>query len=111
MNGEEIKEFSAKLDFWFIVDYDLPVDGRRGRFYRALKKLLAEYEALGDYSTESVFVTDDYNLAKQVHLLAMAVGGKSRLYLAFQIYDDKTLRDILSRVARTEVAALPATQG
>ena len=105
METEKVKELSAQLDFWFIVDYDLPTGRDRLRFYRALKKLLKEYVALGSFSTESVFITDDYGLAKQVYNLALGVGGKSRIYLAFQIHDDKTLREILAKVSAPEIAA------
>ena len=69
-----------------------------------MKKLLAEHVALGNFSTESVFITDDYGLAKQVYDLARNIGGKSRLYLAFQINDDKTLRSILAKVAQPIIA-------
>jgi len=48
----------------FVVEYDIPETPKlRQRFYRAIKKYLAENNIYGRYSTQSVVITRDYNFA------------------------------------------------
>ncbi|MBA7539309.1 hypothetical protein ES705_31588 [subsurface metagenome] len=66
----------------YIVDYDLPRDSRRKRFYRAIQKYLREnmLEDTG-WSTQSVVVTKSANFAWEVYYQARKVGGISHIYL------------------------------
>jgi len=70
----------------FIVEYDLPTDSRRRRFYRALHKYREE-RGLEDksWSTQSVVNTVDVKFAWEVHRQALKVGGTSHIYEARQL--------------------------
>lgn len=70
----------------YVVDYDLPADYRRKRFYRAIAKYLRENElAETEWSTGSVVWTDSEDFAWEVHRQARAVGGTSHVYEAVRI--------------------------
>jgi hypothetical protein len=68
----------------WVVDYDVPVKpaARRMAFYRALWKLLKLHglERSGR-STQSVWIIDDEEIARDIHNLARSY-GKSHLYNA-----------------------------
>lgn len=67
----------------WIVDYDIPADSRRKRFYRRVRRYLREAEAEEtSWSTASVVFTGDEDFARMVYHAALAVGGKSHLYRA-----------------------------
>jgi len=67
----------------YVVDYDLPADNRRKRFYRAVRKYLA---AQGDeetgWSTYSVVFTRDVGFAWFIYHEALKVGGRANVYEA-----------------------------
>ena len=67
----------------YIVDYDLPADHRRKRFYRAVSRYLREHgtEDTG-WSTQSVLITRDEGFAEYVYQEACRVGGKTRMWRA-----------------------------
>jgi len=67
----------------FIVDYDLPRDSRRKRFYRRIRRYLARrYMDPAEWSTMSVVVTEDRDFAFFVWRAARAVGGVAHIYEA-----------------------------
>jgi hypothetical protein len=69
---------------WWITDYDLPAEDKaaRIRFYRGLWKMLKEaHVELAQRSTQSVWISDDEDLAKKIHEWALKF-GKSHLYQA-----------------------------
>lgn len=76
----------------FIVEYDLPVDSRRRRFYRALHKYREE-RGLEDksWSTQSVVNTQDASFAWEVHRQALKIGGRSHIYSAVQLDSEPLL--------------------
>lgn len=65
------------------MDYDLPADFRRKRFYRAIKNYLADHgmEETG-WSTGSVVWTDDEDFAWFVYGEARKVGGEAHVWKA-----------------------------
>jgi len=69
-----------------VVDYDLPSDHRRKRFYRSIKRYLRLYhmDETG-WSTQSVVFTADRAFAFYVYREARAVGGRSHIYEATRI--------------------------
>lgn len=69
----------------YIVDYDIPVSPARKRvsFYRDLKKLQVFQDF--DYSTMSVFRTEEEELAEAVYLLVIAHGGDAHVYKAEEV--------------------------
>jgi len=70
----------------FVVEYDIPETPKlRQRFYRAIKRYLAENNIYGRYSTQSVVITKDYNFASFVFDQAIAVGGRAVMYEAKEI--------------------------
>ena len=74
--------------FSFVVEYDIPAEPRlRSRFYRAIRRYLADSGKLGMWSTQSVLITDDLDLADFVFSKALEVGGKARIYVARRIRD------------------------
>jgi len=67
----------------YIVEYDLPADNRRKRFYRAIKKYLELHGIKGTgFSTQSVVFTESENFAWHVYREARRVGGVSHVYEA-----------------------------
>ena len=67
----------------FIVEYDLPADSRRKRFYRRIRRYRKNHylDEVG-WSTGSVVVTENRNFAFYVYREARAVGGVSHIYEA-----------------------------
>jgi len=67
----------------YIVEYDLPADHRRKRFYRAVQRYLQErmIEDTG-WSTQSVVITKSEDFAWEVYRQARAVGGVAHVYEA-----------------------------
>ena len=72
----------SRFEKW-LVDYDLPADFRRQRFYRAIAKYLREHglEETG-WSTWSVVWTDSEDFALTVYREALKVGGVAHLWKA-----------------------------
>lgn len=70
----------------YVVDYDLPADHRRKRFYRRIRRYLRErwLEEVG-WSTWSVVFTKDRDFAFYVWREARAVGGTAHIYEATRI--------------------------
>lgn len=60
----------------YIVDYDLPLEpaAKRVQFYRRLKKLIEEKKKSVKRSTDSVVITTDEGLARQIYNLAEQYG-------------------------------------
>jgi hypothetical protein len=67
----------------YVVDYDLPADFRRKRFYRSIRRYLRSH-GLSEmqWSTGSVVFTDSEAFARYVHGQALKVGGKANVYRA-----------------------------
>lgn len=72
-----------------MVEYDLPTDFRRQRFYRRIKKYLRDHwlEEVG-WSTGSVVFTDNKNFAWYVWREARNVGGVTHIYEATRLDTD-----------------------
>jgi len=67
----------------YVVEYDLPADHRRKRFYRAINRYLRENTMdKTEWSTGSVVFTDDEDFAWFVHRQALKTGGTSHIYEA-----------------------------
>ena len=67
----------------YIVEYDLPADSRRLRFYRAIHRYLDFHgmESIG-WSTQSVVFTEFERFAWYIYEYARKVGGTSHIYEA-----------------------------
>ncbi|MCK4299695.1 MAG: hypothetical protein KAX80_09185 [Planctomycetes bacterium] len=72
----------SRFERW-LVDYDLPSDFRRKRFYRAIHRYLEDHgmEEVG-WSTGSVVWTDSETFALFVYEQARKVGGVVHLWKA-----------------------------
>jgi hypothetical protein len=70
----------------YIVDYDIPEEPakKRVQFYRDLKRVRT-CSGVHDYSTFSVFRTEEKKLAEAVYLLVIAHGGNAHMYIAREI--------------------------
>ena len=70
----------------YIVEYDLPTDFRRRRFYRRIKRYLHLnwLDEVG-WSTGSVVVTENKKFAWYVWREARAVGGVAHIYEAVRL--------------------------
>lgn len=70
----------------FVVEYDLPSDSRRKRFYRRIRRYLRTHwrDEVG-WSTGSVVFTEDRDFAMYVWREARAVGGVAHVYEAKRI--------------------------
>jgi len=67
----------------YIVEYDLPADYRRKRFYRAIMRYLEDLGVSGtEWSTGSVVFTESKAFAWEVYHQARKVGGVSHVYEA-----------------------------
>ena len=67
----------------YIVEYDLPTDSRRRRFYRAIKRYLREnYMEETGWSTQSVVFTDSEKFAWTVYREARKAAGVAHIYEA-----------------------------
>jgi hypothetical protein len=75
----------AKRSVW-IVDYDIPSEPAavRKRFYRALTRILSELGVKRDWSTWSVVVLQDEEVARAVYETARRF-GVSHLYRGEQL--------------------------
>lgn len=73
----------------YVVDYDLPADSRRKRFYRAVRRYLVEHE-LPDtaWSTWSCVFTEDPDFAWFVYRQARKVGGTAHVYEARRLDEE-----------------------
>lgn len=70
----------------YIVDYDLPSDYRRKRFYRRIRRWWWNRgQDPPKMSTASVVITRDETLAWFVYRAARAVGGEAHVYRATQL--------------------------
>ena len=73
----------------YIVEYDLPADNRRKRFYRAIKRYLESQGIEGTgFSTQSVVFTESENFAWEVYRQARKVGGVAHVYEARRLDTD-----------------------
>jgi len=67
----------------YVVDYDLPADSRRKKFYRSVSKFLRDHYAQDTgWSTYSVVFTPDPEFAYFVYHAALRVGGRANIYEA-----------------------------
>ena len=70
----------------YVVEYDLPSDSRRKRFYRRIKAYLRrKWKDEVGWSTGSVVWTEDRDFAMYVWREARAVGGVAHVYEALRI--------------------------
>jgi hypothetical protein len=77
----QMRQMSENL---WVVDYDIPVEGvaKRRAFYRALHEILESRKIkTGKRSTQSVWIIDDEEIAREIHNLASSY-GTSNLYTA-----------------------------
>ena len=67
----------------YLVEYDLPADSRRLRFYRRIKRYLSDMgmKETG-WSTQSVVITESEAFAWHVYREARKVGGVAHVYEA-----------------------------
>ena len=73
----------------YVVDYDLPSDSRRKRFYRAIRRYLREHDLPETgWSTWSVAFTGDEGFAWEVYRQARKVGGTAHVYEARRLDDE-----------------------
>jgi hypothetical protein len=73
----------------YVVDYDLPADFRRKRFYRAIARYLSLHQLEEtSWSTGSVVWTDNEDFAWTVYRQARAVGGTAHVYEARRLDDE-----------------------
>lgn len=73
----------------YVVDYDLPADFRRKRFYRAISRYLSLHSLEEtEWSTGSVVWTDNEAFAWEVYARARAVGGTAHVYEARRLDDE-----------------------
>jgi len=78
----------ALVHAW-VVDYDLPADSRRKRFYRAVSRYLAEHSLPETgWSTWSVTFTRDEDFARFLVGAARAVGGTAHLWWAERVEEE-----------------------
>lgn len=70
----------------YVVEYDLPSDSRRKRFYRRIRRYLRTYykDEVG-WSTGSVVFTDDRDFAFYVWREARRAAGVAHIYEARRI--------------------------
>jgi len=67
----------------YVVDYDLPADNRRKRFYRAVHKYRRERNlSETGFSSQSVIFTPDREFAEFIYSKARNVGGTSSMWTA-----------------------------
>jgi hypothetical protein len=73
----------------YVVDYDLPADFRRKRFYRAIRRYLSlnQLEET-EWSTGSVVFSESETFAWEVYRQARAVGGTAHVYEARRLDDE-----------------------
>jgi len=67
----------------YVVEYDLPADNRRKRFYRAIRRYLEAQGIEGTgWSTQSVVFTESKDFAWEVYRQARKVAGVAHVYEA-----------------------------
>lgn len=67
----------------YIVEYDLPADNRRKRFYRAIRRYLESHGIEGTgFSTQSVVFTESEDFAWYVYREARKAAGVAHVYEA-----------------------------
>jgi len=73
---------SEKGPIW-VVDYDIPVEpkAKRMAFYRGLWAILKKHEIVTSKSTQSVWIIDDEEIAREIHGHANSY-GVSHIYNA-----------------------------
>jgi len=70
----------------YIVEYDLPADARRKRFYRRIRRYFRRhYMDPEGWSTASTVVTENRDFAWYVWREARAVGGEAHIYEGHQL--------------------------
>jgi len=70
----------------FIVEYDLPADARRKRFYRRIDRYFRlRYKDPEGWSTASTVVTESRDFAWYVWREARNVGGVAHIYEGHQL--------------------------
>jgi len=75
----------SRFERW-LVDYDLPADHRRKRFYRAIARYLRRYELEETgWSTGSVVWSDNEAFAREVYAQARKVGGTAHIWRAERV--------------------------
>ena len=73
----------SRQPLMFVVDYDLPSDYRRKRFYRAIRRYLAAHKrGPTGWSTWSCVWTEDEDFAWYVYREALKVDGKAHVWRA-----------------------------
>jgi len=80
-----MSRMDTRVTVW-IVDYDLPADNRRRRFYRAIADWMAEHVGthVTKWSTWSVVITDNPEFADFVYQEAKKI-GRAHMYKAEQL--------------------------
>jgi len=73
------------IRYW-VVDYDIPVKphAKRRAFYRSLHRIMQKHDITADRSTQSVWIVDSKEIAKEIHALAQS-HGRSHLYTATRV--------------------------
>jgi len=85
MNNEKVSQVRQGEET-YIVDYDLPDDNRRRRFYRAIPRYLRDnYLEDAGKSSQSVMITKNEKFARFIHQEALAVGGTATVWRATKI--------------------------
>lgn len=77
-----VKKQPAKTGPVWVVDYDIPVEpkSKRMAFYRGLWRIMREHGITkSGRSTQSVWIIDDEQIARQIHDHASGY-GRSNLY-------------------------------
>ena len=70
----------------YMVEYDLPADARRKRFYRRIRRYFRlHYMDPEGWSTQSVVITENRNFAWYVWREARGVGGTAHIYEGHQL--------------------------
>jgi len=73
----------------YLVEYDLPSDSRRLKFYRRIKRYLSDRGmTTTGWSTQSVVVTVSEAFAWEVYHAARDVGGVAHVYEAKRLDTD-----------------------
>ena len=70
----ERKNDSEKKKILFLIDYDIPENSDKRKFYEELKKMDLTK------STRSVVLTSDLETAKRVRKKATNIGGRANFY-------------------------------
>ena len=73
----------------YVVDYDLPADNRRKRFYRRVTAYLRDHHLEEtEWSTWSTAFTSDEDFAWFLYNTARAVGGTAHVWAARRLDDE-----------------------